>query len=73
VGDTLELEKIRGTIQSGDRFLLCSDGLNKYAGFDLLRRTLAQGGIENISNTLLNIALEGGGADNISIIVVDVI
>ena len=73
VGDDLELDKIRGTLQSGDRFLLCSDGLNKYAGFEVLRRALMSDPIGTISDTLLNIALEGGGADNVSVIVVDVI
>jgi serine/threonine-protein phosphatase Stp1 len=73
VGDELELDKIRGTLQSGDRFLLCSDGLNKYAGFDVLRDTLTNSPIETVSDTLLNIALAGGGADNVSVIVVDVL
>jgi serine/threonine protein phosphatase PrpC len=73
VGEELDLDKIRGTLQSGDRFLLCSDGLNKYAGFDVLRRAMAGAPIETVSETLLNIALDGGGADNISVIVVDVL
>ncbi len=73
VGDELELDKVRGTIEPGDRFLLCSDGLNKYAGFARLRDAMAATPIEIVSEKLLSIALEGGGADNISIIVVDVI
>jgi serine/threonine-protein phosphatase Stp1 len=73
VGDELDLDKIRGTLQSGDRFLLCSDGLNKYAGFDVLRRAMTDAPIETVSETLMAIALKGGGADNISIIVVDVL
>lgn len=73
VGDVLELDKIRGTVQSGDRFLICSDGLNKYAGIDTLRHAMTNSPIANVCDTLLNIALDGGGADNISIIVVDVL
>lgn len=72
VGDELELEKIRGQIFPGDRFLLCSDGLTKYATFDILQRILSSEPIETVSETLLNLALEGGGADNISIIVIDI-
>ena len=71
VGDELELEKIRGDVQPGDRFLLCSDGLTKYATFGVLERALSSHGIETIAEHLLQIALDGGGADNISIIVVD--
>ena len=73
VGDTLELDKIRGEIFPGDRFLLCSDGLSKYATMDMLERVLAREPIETIADTLLQIALDGGGADNISIIVIDVV
>ncbi|KJS40873.1 protein phosphatase 2C domain-containing protein [Roseovarius sp. BRH_c41] len=73
VGDTLELEKIRGEILPGDRFLLCSDGLTKYATFDTLERVLSREPIETVADALQQIALDGGGADNISIIVIDVI
>ncbi len=73
VGDELELDKIRGEIRPGDRFLLCSDGLNKYAGFETLRRAVVGTPIETVSEKLLNIALNGGGADNISVIVIDVV
>ncbi|MEM6372377.1 MAG: protein phosphatase 2C domain-containing protein [Pseudomonadota bacterium] len=72
VGDDLELEKIRGQILPGDRFLLCSDGLTKYATFGTLQRILNSEPIETVAETLLHLALEGGGADNISIIVVDI-
>ncbi|TMM54141.1 PP2C family protein-serine/threonine phosphatase [Sulfitobacter sabulilitoris] len=73
VGDDLELDKVRGRVERGDRFLLCSDGLNKYAGFDRLAQVLRDAPIETVTETLLGIALDGGGADNISIIVVDAV
>lgn len=73
VGDELELEKVHGELLSGDRYLLCSDGLSKYATFDQLRRALAGTPIEMIAERLIRMALDGGGADNISVIVVDVI
>ena len=73
VGEDLELDKIRGDALPGDRFLLCSDGLTKYATFEVLRRAMTETGIETVVDKLLQIALDGGGADNISIIVVDVI
>ncbi|MCV2864485.1 PP2C family protein-serine/threonine phosphatase [Albidovulum sediminicola] len=73
VGDELELDKIRGEVNPGDRFLLCSDGLNKYATTGMIRRILARDPIETVADALLQVALDGGGADNISIIVVDAI
>jgi len=73
VGEELELDKIRGELFPGDRFLLCSDGLTKYATFDMLERVLKIEPIETVAETLLQIALDGGGADNVSVIVVDVV
>jgi len=73
VGDDLVLDKIRGEVQSGDRFLICSDGLTKYATFAILEDTLSSYPIETVSDRLVQIALAGGGADNISVIVVDVL
>lgn len=72
VGEALDLEKVRGETRAGDRFLLCSDGLTKYAGFEVLRRSLKGVPIELVAQKLLQLALDGGGADNISVIVVDV-
>ncbi|MEO1679912.1 MAG: protein phosphatase 2C domain-containing protein [Pseudomonadota bacterium] len=72
IGDDPELEFVHGTVQSGDRFLLCSDGLTKYADSETLRRVLCETGIEKVCDRLLGIALDGGGADNISIVVVEV-
>lgn len=73
VGEELELDKVRGELFPGDRFLLCSDGLTKYATFATLERVLSTEPIETVAETLQQIALDGGGADNISIIVVDVL
>lgn len=71
VDDTLELDKVRGDVCPGDRFLLCSDGLTKYATFAILERVLANTPIETVADRLVQIALDGGGADNVSVIVVD--
>lgn len=73
VGEILELDKVRGELFPGDRFLLCSDGLTKYAPFATLERVLGSEPIETVADTLQQIALDGGGADNISIIVIDVL
>jgi serine/threonine protein phosphatase Stp1 len=72
VGDALELDKVRGEVIAGDRFLICSDGLTKYATFKMLEDVLQRLPLETIADRLVQIALDGGGADNISVIVVDV-
>ena len=73
VGDELELDKIRGDVISGDRLLLCSDGLTKYATFNTLEKMVIGAPIETIADQLIGFALDAGGGDNISIIVIDVI
>ncbi len=73
VGDEVGLDKVRGEAQSGDRFLICSDGLTKYATFGILQDVLGSYPIETVSERLIQVALTGGGADNISVIVVDVL
>ncbi|MEM9145021.1 MAG: protein phosphatase 2C domain-containing protein [Pseudomonadota bacterium] len=72
VGEELEIDKRIGRVKPGDRFLLCSDGLTKYANDAVLAEVLATQPIENVAEHLVEFALEGGGADNISVIVVDV-
>jgi protein phosphatase/serine/threonine-protein phosphatase Stp1 len=72
VGDELELDKVRGTVEPGDRFLVCSDGLTKYATFKMIEDVMRAEPLETVVDRLLQIALDGGGADNISVIVVDV-
>jgi protein phosphatase/serine/threonine-protein phosphatase Stp1 len=72
VEETLMLDKVRGEVAPGDRFLLCSDGLTKYAGFARLQALLAGAPIETVADRLIEHALAGGGGDNVSVIVVDV-
>jgi serine/threonine protein phosphatase PrpC len=60
--------------QVGDRYLLCSDGLSGVVSDETLRETLAT--IEDpeaVTRQLIELALHGGGPDNITCIVADVV
>jgi serine/threonine protein phosphatase PrpC len=60
--------------QAGDRYLLCSDGLSGVVSDETLRDTLA--GVEDpeaVTRQLIELALHGGGPDNITCIVADVV
>ncbi len=60
--------------QPGDRYLLCSDGLSGVVSDETLRETLA--GIEDpeaVTRELIELALQGGGPDNVTCIVADVV
>ena len=73
VGEELELDKISGEIAKGDRFLLCSDGLSKYLGVLEVGNALRAAPLEMVTDGLIQVALDRGGADNVSVIVVDVV
>jgi PPM family protein phosphatase len=58
----------------GDRYLLCSDGLSDVVSEETLRDTLAT--IEDpevVTRQLIDLAIQGGGPDNITCIVADVV
>ena len=60
--------------QPGDRYLLCSDGLSGVVSDETLREAMAT--IEDpeaVTRQLIELALHGGGPDNITCIVADVV
>ncbi|GGA10633.1 serine/threonine protein phosphatase [Amylibacter cionae] len=72
VGEVPEVAKIRGQYEPGDRFLLCSDGLSGYMDEADIFDVLANQPMEGIAERLVKGALDGGGRDNVTVIVVEV-
>ena len=66
--EELQIEKRTGELRPGDRFLLCSDGLNKTMQDDEIQCFLDSGG--DVAAKMLEVALSRRARDNISIIVV---
>ncbi len=66
LADVVEVE-----ILPGDRLLLCSDGLSDCASAEAIRAGLVVPDPEAAADALVNAALEGGGRDNVSVVVVD--
>lgn len=68
---TVEPDVFHDTLQPGDRFLLCSDGLWEMVRHqELLKALSADDSPENICNNLINMANANGGEDNITALVV---
>lgn len=65
----LDLEQVE--IASGDRFLLCSDGLYKDVGEERIETLMRMPDIHECNHRLRQAALDGGGSDNITCILVD--
>jgi protein phosphatase len=61
-------------VEAGDRFLLCSDGLSDMIPETRIGEILAEapGDPEKPARSLVSAALDAGGADNVTVIVVDV-
>jgi PPM family protein phosphatase len=58
----------------GDRYLLCSDGLSSVVSEETLHRTLAAiAEPDDVVLQLVELAIKGGGPDNITCIVADVV
>ncbi len=69
--ETLDCDLIRVDKQPLDRWLLCSDGLTEYATKENLLLAM-QMPLEAAADTLLQLALDGGGRDNITLILLEV-
>ncbi|MEV7679013.1 Stp1/IreP family PP2C-type Ser/Thr phosphatase [Streptomyces sp. NPDC088341] len=73
-GDHVEPDLSIREVRAGDRYLICSDGLSGVVSHQTMEETLAsyQGPQETVQ-ALIQLALRGGGPDNITCIVADVL
>ncbi|KPI18854.1 protein serine/threonine phosphatase [Actinobacteria bacterium OK074] len=73
-GDHVEPDLSIREVRAGDRYLICSDGLSGVVSPQTMEETLAsyQGPQETVGE-LIQLALRGGGPDNITVIVADVL
>lgn len=73
-GDHVEPDLSIREVRAGDRYLLCSDGLSGVVSHQTMEDTLAsyQGPHETVQE-LIQLALRGGGPDNITCIIADVL
>jgi protein phosphatase len=59
--------------REGDRYLLCTDGLTDVVSTDTLHETLQIPDPQEAADRLVELALRGGGPDNVTVIVADVL
>jgi serine/threonine protein phosphatase PrpC len=70
--DSLSLDIVDGTIEPGDAFLLCSDGLTKVAEDWEIGAVLGSLPAKEAVRRLIHTALERGGPDNVSVVAVKI-
>ncbi|HEY7049106.1 MAG TPA: PP2C family serine/threonine-protein phosphatase [Jatrophihabitantaceae bacterium] len=60
-------------VRSGDRYLLCTDGLSDVVTAPTLLEALSEGDPQECADRLVELALRGGGPDNVTCIVADIV
>jgi protein phosphatase/serine/threonine-protein phosphatase Stp1 len=76
VGDqaeSMELDKVIGTVADGDRFLLCSDGLSKVLDDNTILGLLTASPVEEIAQKLVDATLDQNATDNVTAVVMEVV
>jgi len=71
-GDTLEVESVQGHLYENDTFVLCSDGLTGVVPEGRIADLLVRYAPDQACHGLVQAALDAGGPDNVSCIVVTV-
>jgi serine/threonine protein phosphatase PrpC len=69
VEPTLTMREVR----LGDRYLLCSDGLSDPVSDETIQDALKIPDVTDAADRLIELALRGGGPDNVTVVVADVV
>ncbi len=69
----VEIHPLPERVQPGDRFLLCSDGLYNHVSHEEIAEVLANRTLEAAADELIQKALDGGGSDNVTLQIVEVL
>ena len=71
VDPELEVDASTFSVDHGDKFLLCSDGLTNMVSEEAIQATVLDPESSNKAQQLVDLALRAGGTDNITAIVVE--
>ncbi|MEU1984679.1 PP2C family serine/threonine-protein phosphatase [Nocardia sp. NPDC019395] len=72
-GNEIEPTLVMREARSGDRYLLCSDGLSDVVSDETIANTMREGSTDECADRLIELALRSGGPDNVTVVVADVI
>jgi serine/threonine protein phosphatase PrpC len=70
VNEVPELDIDHGSLQPGDIFVICSDGLTAHAADEEILARVRGAGAQQACDDLIALALERGGTDNVTVLVV---
>ncbi|AKS31675.1 PP2C family protein-serine/threonine phosphatase [Mycolicibacterium goodii] len=72
-GHEVEPTLIMREAKAGDRYLLCSDGLSDPVSQETIKEALQIEDVAESADRLIELALRGGGPDNVTVVVADVV
>ena len=72
-GHEVEPTLIMREARVGDRYLLCSDGLSDPVSQETIAEALQIADVAESADRLIELALRGGGPDNVTVVVADVV
>ncbi len=72
-GHEVEPTLIMREARAGDRYLLCSDGLSDPVSQETILEALRLPDVDASADRLIELALRGGGPDNVTVVVADVV
>jgi protein phosphatase len=72
-GHEVEPTLIMREARAGDRYLLCSDGLSDPVSQETIDEALQITDVAESADRLIELALRGGGPDNVTVVVADVV
>jgi len=72
-GQEVEPTLIMREAREGDRYLLCSDGLSDPVSHETILEALKIPDVAGSADRLIELALRGGGPDNVTVVVADVV
>jgi len=72
-GHEVEPTLIMREAREGDRYLLCSDGLSDPVSHETILEALQIPDVAESADRLIELALRGGGPDNVTVVVADVV
>ncbi len=71
INESLEIDFFDAELLSGERLLLCSDGLTSCVEDEEIGEILSQYSLEEAAETLIHRANDRGGYDNITVVIVE--
>lgn len=72
-GHEVEPTLVMREAREGDRYLLCSDGLSDPVSQETIHEALKIADVAECADRLIELALRGGGPDNVTVVVADVV